>query len=42
VRSCGLDSFCSEQDPVTGSSGDSIELSDSIKGGEFLDQLSGY
>jgi hypothetical protein len=39
---CGLDSSGSGQVPVAGSYEHDIELSVSIKGEEFLDQLSKY
>jgi hypothetical protein len=42
VRSCGLGSRGSEQEPVASSCGHGNELPDSIKDEEFLDQLSYY
>jgi len=42
VRRCGLDASGSGQETVAGSCEHSNEPSGSIKGGEFLDQVSNY
>jgi hypothetical protein len=42
VRGCGLDSSGSGQRPMAGSCEHGYELTGSIKGGRFLDQLNNY